>query len=149
MRELAILLCCLLPLFIMFWPAFSEANKTYKRNTPPKKKNISRYTKRKRGVPGGNTRRNHNLGSTIYIYRLKDGRKSFYVGQTVDVGARWMQHRADRHGSTPKQIKIAAMYNRGRYPDIEVITKTNSQTKADRLERQYIKREGTHNVIHR
>ncbi len=146
MRELAILLCCLLPLFIMFWPAFSEANKTYKRTTPPKKKKT--FTKRK-PTTGGNTRRNHNLGSTIYIYRLKDGRKSFYVGQTVNVGARWMQHRADRHGSTPKQIKIADMYNRGSYPDIEVITKTNSQVKADSLERQYIKREGTHNVIHR
>lgn len=133
-NPLVLVLCCVLPFFLMFWPAITDANKKYSKSSGGRKR---KPTKRR------------GYSSTIYIYRLKDGRKSFYVGQTVNPDARLSQHKNDMFGNTKKQNKIYSMYQRGRTPSMEIIQTTNSRAKADKIERQYIQWEGTHNTKHR
>ena len=134
-NPLVLIFCCIFPLVWLFLPVINDANKKYARTS----------SKKRRGNSGSRS----NPFQTIYIYRLKDGRKSFYVGQTVNPDARLSQHKQDMWGNTKKQNKIYSMYQRGRSPKMEIIKTTNSKAKADKIERQYIHWEGTHNTQHR
>ena len=113
----------------------------YSRSSPKKNKHTRRYGKR-RGRSGS--------GRYIYIYKLKDGRRAFYVGQTNNPDRRLQQHieDANRYG-TRKQQYIYWMGRSGRTPGMEILTKTKSPNKAHSLEVKYIQMWGTHNTLHR
>lgn len=112
------------------------------RSVPSKKKSRRRGRKRKSKRKGG--------GKLIYIYRLKDGRKTFYVGQTVSPNLRLQQHIEDgNRWGTKKQQYIYWMGRKRRTPKMQIITKTKSPNKANSLEVKYIQMWGTHNTLHR
>ena len=82
----------------------------------------------------------------IYIYRLMDGNKPFYVGQTVQKPEnRLRQHLADVSG-TDKSWYIHNEMGWRRKPKIEVIDKAWSQEQANKLENKYIKKWGLTNM---
>ena len=127
---------CLVPLVIICGVIlfFSVANSGKKNKG--KRRYKSRRIKRKPA----------RYGQMIYIYRLKDGRKTFYIGQTVNPDRRLKEH-IDLDGSWTK--KHTYILNMQGYPRMEIITKTRSKVKADRLERKYIQMWGTQNTLHR
>lgn len=88
-------------------------------------------------------------GKMIYIYKLRDNRKVFYIGQTVNPTRRLGEHISLDGSWTRKHEYINRMRKRGRKPKMEIIAKTRSKSKANRLERQYIQRWGSQNTLHR
>ena len=134
------ILCCLLPIIIGLIAFLTNSSV----NVSNKKLNELYHS-------GEELNEWHHSGNgkTHYIYRLKDGRKTFYIGRTVNPSARLAQHRRDYNGRTPKQRHIRSMRRWGRTPTMEIIGSTDSDYTADQVERQYIAREGTHNTTHR
>jgi predicted GIY-YIG superfamily endonuclease len=82
----------------------------------------------------------------IYIYRLMDGNKPFYVGQTVQKPEnRLRQHMNDVSGND-KSWYIHNKMGWRREPRIEVIDKAWSQEQANRLENRYMRKWGLTNM---
>lgn len=79
---------------------------------------------------------------TIYIYKLMDGKKPFYVGQTVNPNRRLTQHLNDYTWSD----KSRYIMNMTRIPHMVVITQTDNKTKANQLENKYIRMWGKTNM---
>jgi len=109
------------------------------------KRGRRKYKRGNRGMWRGSRR-----GRYIYIYKLKDGRRTFYVGQTTSPSRRLTQHieDANKYG-TRKQQYIYWMLRGGRVPKMDVIVRTKSKNKANSLEIGYISKWGTHNTLHR
>ena len=132
---------CLVPLVIICGVIFiSFIANSGKRNNS---KHGYRYKGRR------SKRKPSRYGQMIYIYRLKDGRKAFYVGQTVNPERRLSEHIGLDGAWTKKHTYINNMRNRGKQPKMEIITKTRSKLKADKLERKYIQIWGKQNTLHR
>lgn len=94
---------------------------------------------------GRKKRKGNTWGRTIVIYKLMDGRKAFYVGQTSrGLDTRLREHMNDVSG-TDKAWYIHQNMN-GRAPKIKEITRTKSQKKANELENHYIRKWGLTNM---
>ena len=79
----------------------------------------------------------------IHIYRLMDGRKPFYVGQTrQDPQIRLAQHMDDLSGND-KSYYISRMR---RQPTIEIICTVRGQAQANKMENKYMRKYGRTNM---
>lgn len=87
-------------------------------------------------------RRNYQSNRTIYIYKLMDGNKAFYVGQTVNPDRRLVQHINDYTWS----LKSEYIMNMRNDPRMVIITQTNSRNRANQLENKYMRMWGETNM---
>lgn len=78
----------------------------------------------------------------IYIYKLMDGNKAFYVGQTNNPDRRLSQHINDLSGTE----KSWYIQNMNREPRMKIITSTWNSREAKRLENEYISKWGITNM---
>lgn len=80
-------------------------------------------------------KRSYSNGGTITIYKLMDGRKAFYVGQTRQpLDRRLRQHMEDYSGND-KSVYMSRMRQ---VPRIVAICTTKNQDKANKLENKYM-----------
>lgn len=89
--------------------------------------------KKKRGRKRGGSRRSRKPvkrgNGTITIYKLMDGRRAFYVGQTTQPLERRLAQHIDDLSGNDKSYYISTMR---RNPRIVAITSTRSQAKANK-----------------
>ena len=92
---------------------------------------------------GGNRGGRRKRKGTFYIYRLMDGNKPFYVGQTTQKPENRLRQHMNDDSNTDKSLYIHRMR---RAPRIEVIDKARNQAEANRLENKYMRKWGLTNM---